>query len=708
MFSPFFQITKVSEERREVGGLITAEKVDRDDEVMDYARSKPHFQKWSDNILTSTKNAGQEPSYGNLRLQHSKQNVGKFNSPLVFDDEKKSIWGQAFISDDDAWEKVKNGEMTGFSVGGRLAEPIRKVNGKNYLAIVPMEISLVDYPACDAATFDYIRAADGQVQKVAFKSSDPKYRLKSAVNELLAAVKFLSPELAPTAEQVNAPGAIEPVPNPPQDGAEVASRDLAYAPDAVPDGRKPEATQPIDSQAHMSAEPRKYDAIPALVVAAPDTQLGKHDSEPKAEMIGLDGANKVADAVEKHDKPEEPATMGTAVTPDPGIEVTPIGHKEEQFGLRSDDPDPNAFHDETTIEKVSPPGWSDTVEAMKEHPEIDNPWALAWWMDSEGYTPHKMSKAAAIEFQAAYTKFAEAFASEKRAVSDKERADLADKGKAMPDGSYPIANESDLHNAIQAFGRAKNKPAVKAHIKRRAKELGKEGALPDSWKAAGTAEKQISKLSTGANQMANEVAKGARLSLTDHLGNMKMKAAKHAQDISDMCDKCMKLAGGPAFDADTETDDKPEVATSGDVTGATDTEVKAASAQIEKLSGLVEKLTAKIAELEKAPAPKAEEKKEAEKSASSETVVGDRSKAAPVKAEVTVEKLSADAKEQEEHLKLWKAANGIRTETIVLDGKAVERNLPCAPDLNARNAMYSKLTNSKLYMTAGRVARPAR
>lgn len=29
---------------------------------------------------------------------------------------------------------------------------------------------------------------------------------------------------------------------------------------------------------------------------------------------------------------------------------------------------------------VSPPGWSGTVEAMKKHKEITNPWALAHWM----------------------------------------------------------------------------------------------------------------------------------------------------------------------------------------------------------------------------------------------------------------------------------------------------------------------------------------
>jgi len=54
------------------------------------------------------------------------------------------------------------------------------------------------------------------------------------------------------------------------------------------------------------------------------------------------------------------------------------------------------------VVKVSPPGWGDTVEAMKEHPEIDNPWALAWWMEDEGYEPHKVGKAALVEFWGAF------------------------------------------------------------------------------------------------------------------------------------------------------------------------------------------------------------------------------------------------------------------------------------------------------------------
>lgn len=42
----------------------------------------------------------------------------------------------------------------------------------------------------------------------------------------------------------------------------------------------------------------------------------------------------------------------------------------------------------TTINEVSPPGWGGTVERMKKHREIDNPFALAWSMKKKGYKPH--------------------------------------------------------------------------------------------------------------------------------------------------------------------------------------------------------------------------------------------------------------------------------------------------------------------------------
>ncbi len=37
----------------------------------------------------------------------------------------------------------------------------------------------------------------------------------------------------------------------------------------------------------------------------------------------------------------------------------------------------------------APPGWKKTVEHMKDEPEIDNPFALAWYMKNKGDKPHK-------------------------------------------------------------------------------------------------------------------------------------------------------------------------------------------------------------------------------------------------------------------------------------------------------------------------------
>jgi len=70
----------------------------------------------------------------------------------------------------------------------------------------------------------------------------------------------------------------------------------------------------------------------------------------------------------------------------------------------------------------------------------------------------------------------------KRFYTNERRSEYAKEGIAMSDGSYPIRDVGDLRNAIQAFGRAKNKPAAKRHIKKRARALGRTDLLPDNWK----------------------------------------------------------------------------------------------------------------------------------------------------------------------------------------------------------------------------------
>jgi hypothetical protein len=72
-----------------------------------------------------------------------------------------------------------------------------------------------------------------------------------------------------------------------------------------------------------------------------------------------------------------------------------------------------------------------------------------------------------------------------RDYSTEAREEMAQSGAAMPHGGFPVKTEKDLRNAIQAFGRAKNKSATKAHIKKRARALGKTELLPESWKGSG-------------------------------------------------------------------------------------------------------------------------------------------------------------------------------------------------------------------------------
>jgi hypothetical protein len=91
---------------------------------------------------------------------------------------------------------------------------------------------------------------------------------------------------------------------------------------------------------------------------------------------------------------------------------------------------------------------------------------------------------------------------EKREVSAGERADLAERGHAMPDGSYPIAHVADLRNAIQSFGRAKDKEAVKEHIIRRARALGATDLLPENWDT--NKEMTMSKEETSSEESTEE------------------------------------------------------------------------------------------------------------------------------------------------------------------------------------------------------------
>jgi hypothetical protein len=110
-----------------------------------------------------------------------------------------------------------------------------------------------------------------------------------------------------------------------------------------------------------------------------------------------------------------------------------------------------------------------------------------------GYDRYELDEAEEIEAEAAELAL-------KRAFSEDRRMELAKEGMALPDGSYPIVNESDLRNAIQAFGRAKDKEAAKKHIMKRARALKLESLIPANWMAG--ADEKIASVTDDAEFMA--------------------------------------------------------------------------------------------------------------------------------------------------------------------------------------------------------------
>lgn len=165
----FARITKVDEQTRTVTGRAAQEVVDRDNELFDYATSKPEFMKWSAEVSADTDGK----SLGNVRSMHGNVAAGKLTD-IDFNDVEKAIDVSAKIVDDNEWKKCLEGVHTGFSIGGRYAkkwaEPINGRMVTRYTA-VPSEISIVDRPCIPTAKFFSIHKRDGSIVEKAFVTS---------------------------------------------------------------------------------------------------------------------------------------------------------------------------------------------------------------------------------------------------------------------------------------------------------------------------------------------------------------------------------------------------------------------------------------------------------------------------------------------------------------------------------------------------------
>jgi hypothetical protein len=152
-FSKFAQLKKVDVEKRQVWGVAASETPDRDGEIMDYERSKPHFEAWS---LAIQKASGGK-SKGNLRVMHQPIAAGRIISMEMRDD-KKEIYIGAEVVDENEWQKVLKGVYTGFSIGGKYGTWSEFDGAYKRYEAIPSETSLADLPCNPDATFEVVKA----------------------------------------------------------------------------------------------------------------------------------------------------------------------------------------------------------------------------------------------------------------------------------------------------------------------------------------------------------------------------------------------------------------------------------------------------------------------------------------------------------------------------------------------------------------------
>jgi hypothetical protein len=211
-----FALVKVDETAHTVSGLVTAEVPDKDGEICDYKLAKAAYLEWSAEASESTKAAGQDVSYGNMREMHQVQFgiAGKVAAPVVFDDDAKTI---SLITDPEnhIFIKAKQGKVRGFSQGGGYS--VRKCNecGHNFdkegdfkcpscaktvlvrYGPVVAEVSYVDNPCLKIATFDMVKAdgthemrkfaEEGQMKDTVEKAAEP-LDIESLVGRIKKAV----------------------------------------------------------------------------------------------------------------------------------------------------------------------------------------------------------------------------------------------------------------------------------------------------------------------------------------------------------------------------------------------------------------------------------------------------------------------------------------------------------------------------------------
>ena len=151
---------KVDKERRIVSGFASLDNLDKQDDIVTAEASMKAFAKFR----------------GNIREMHQPLAVGKmvnFKEDKYFDPESKKFYKGVYVSAyvskgaQDTWEKVLDGTLTGFSIGGRMNKWDDGYDEKSdsQIRIIKdydlVELSLVDSPANQFANIVSVEKVNG-------------------------------------------------------------------------------------------------------------------------------------------------------------------------------------------------------------------------------------------------------------------------------------------------------------------------------------------------------------------------------------------------------------------------------------------------------------------------------------------------------------------------------------------------------------------
>jgi archaellum component FlaC len=154
-------IGKVDQERRIVSGFATLDNIDKQNDIVTTEASLEAFRKFR----------------GNLREMHQPSAVGKivsFKEDRYFEPQSKKFYSGVYVSAyvskgaQDTWEKVLDGTLTGFSIGGNITKSDDTFDedlDKSVRIIKEyelFELSLVDNPANQFANVISIEKVDGK------------------------------------------------------------------------------------------------------------------------------------------------------------------------------------------------------------------------------------------------------------------------------------------------------------------------------------------------------------------------------------------------------------------------------------------------------------------------------------------------------------------------------------------------------------------